>query len=152
MSEWIEVRETPTYKRTTFLAEFDYGGMHGRTESIDLIEITEFDDYTFTKSIRFNGNVNDAGKENHYVQSFGGVHRTDDPDQQILGVLNRYDVDTETTPWTFTDATNGPRSVAAFDLNQAVRLFGLEFNQTADSGISDFPDWQRTDVLVEMGE
>jgi hypothetical protein len=50
-TEWLEVMETPTYKRTMWLQEFAQGEF--MEDSIDSVEITEFDDDVFTRSIRF---------------------------------------------------------------------------------------------------
>jgi hypothetical protein len=227
-TEWLEVEETSAYKRSIWLQEFAY-------DSIDMIEIVEFDDYVFTKSIRFHGRFEDDGseKDSFPVQVFGGIHRTDDPEQQILGVMKRCLVNTTTSPWTITE-TVSDRAVAAFDLSHlmirptvaelsstpfqfpyeqfstyelagsdgsehwsaynetqdgsgdpvgpqagetfaasefvtptsvldflnsgvtpidvvTINILGIELDQIGSSGILDLPDWQRSDVTVNMG-
>jgi hypothetical protein len=227
-TEWLEVEETSAYKRTIYLQEFAY-------DSIDMIEIVEFDDYVFTRSIRFFDRYKDDGsvEDSFPIQVFGGIHRTDDPEQQILGVIKRCMVNTTTTPWTITE-TVSDRAVAAFDLshlmirptvaelpstpfdfpynqfstyelagsdgiehwraydepqvvdgdpvgpqagetfvasefvtldsvlaflNSGVRpsdvveidILGIDLDLIGSSGILDLPDWQRSDVTVNMG-
>jgi hypothetical protein len=232
-TEWLEVMETPTYKRTMWLQEFAQGEF--MEDSIDSVEITEFDDDVFTRSIRFFDRFSEDGSPNatFNVQIFGGIHRADDPQEQILGVMMQSQAATTSTPWTVAE-NEGQRAVAAFDLSNlmirpsveefattpfrfpydqfstyelagptdndqwraydapqedggdpvgpqngdsftasefvtiesvlaflgtgllpedviTVNLLGIPSDQITDSGILDFPDWQREDVPVEMG-
>jgi hypothetical protein len=220
-TEWLEVRESAEYKRTIWLQEFTY-------DSIDMVELTEFDDYVFTRSIRFFDRYKDDGsfEDSFFLQAFAGIHRSSDPSDQVMGVLQRFNVDTTTTPWTFTE-DESQRAVAAFDRNQlmirpdpkpdvflfpsdqfysyedaggglggpgyepydgpnalgpqvgetfnpanfvmvdsgvsflslgllpehvaAVSILGVSLDDLNGNAILDFPDWERSDVTVQMG-
>jgi len=162
-TQWIEVEETAEFTRTRWLQEFAY-------DSIDMIEITETSDYVFTKSIRLFDRFDGAGSvaDTVSVQVFGGIHRSDDPEEQLLGIRTWYDIDTTTSPWTVTEqfyANQGDaRTIAAFDLTQlmirpsvadyeasVLQFPGGQFSTRALASSQDNGQWREYDQAIESG-